>query len=404
MPSTTLAEAAPAHAPTAPPPSWLILLLATACGLIVANIYYAQPLIGPISGELGLSPQAAGLIVTMSQIGYGAGLLFVVPLGDLLENRGLIAGIIGLAAAGLAAAALCTSALPFLICALVIGLGSVAVQVIVPLAAHLAPEAVRGQVVGKVMSGLMLGIMLARPVSSFITHASSWHVVFALSAALMVALGIVLRLALPRRAPAPGLSYVALLASMGTLLRDTRVLQRRAFSHFFLFGAFSLFWTVVPLLLGQVLHLSQAGIAWFALAGVAGAISAPIAGRVADGGWSHPAMGLAMALVAVAFLLSRLGNADTGFALGCLVAAGILLDFGVTAHLVLAQRAIYALGAEFRGRLNGLFMAIFFAGGAVGSALGGWAYAQGGWGLAAWIGVAMPGVALVGYAVERRAE
>jgi predicted MFS family arabinose efflux permease len=383
-------------------PAWLTLVLATACGLVVANIYYAQPLIGPISAALGMSPQTAGLIVTMAQIGYGAGLLFVVPLGDLFENRSLVLSMIAVAAVALAAASFATHALAFLACALFIGLGTVAVQILVPYAAHLAPEAMRGRVVGNVMSGLMLGIMLARPAASFVTHALSWQAVFVISAAMMVAVIVVLRLTLPRRAPAPGLSYGALLASMGGLLRDTPVLQRRAAYHFFLFGAFSLFWTTVPLLLHGVFDLSQAGIALFALAGVAGAVAAPIAGAVADRGWGRPATGVAMAIAALAFPLSRLGGTGSSFSLACLVAAAILLDFGMTAHLVLAQRAIFSLGAEYRSRLNGLFMAIFFAGGALGSAIGGWAYANGGWSLTAWIGLAMPIAALAGYATERR--
>ncbi len=383
-------------------PAWLTLLLAAACGLIVANIYYAQPLAGPISASLGMSAQAAGLVVTMTQVGYGAGLLLIVPLGDLVENRRLVLAMVGVSAAALLAAALSSHAAPFLAAALVVGLGSVAVQILVPYASHLAPEAMRGRVVGNIMSGLMLGIMLARPAASFVTAALSWHAVFFLSAAVMVALAGVLRAALPVRRPAPGLGYAALLASMAGLVRHTPVLRRRALYQACLFGAFSLFWTTAPLLLAQSYQLTQTGIAWFALAGVAGAVSAPIAGRVADRGWTRPATGLAMALVAASFVLMRLGHAGSAASLAVLVAAAILLDFGVTANLVLGQRAIYALGAEFRARLNGLFMATFFMGGALGSAAGGWALAHGGWPLVCWAGLALPVVALLYYATELR--
>jgi predicted MFS family arabinose efflux permease len=399
--STTIAPAAhpvPAHAAV---PAWLTLLLATACGLIVANIYYAQPLVGPISTALGISPQGAGLIVTMTQIGYGAGLLLVVPLGDLFENRRLVLSIMAVGALALAAAAMSTHALPFLAAALFIGLGSVAVQVLVPYAAHLAPEASRGRVVGNVTSGLMLGIMLSRPAASFITAALSWHAVFVISAIIMVGLAVVLRLALPPRRPAPGLGYAALLASMGGLVRRNPALRRRALYHACLFAAFSLFWTVSPLVLSRTFHLSQTGIALFALAGVAGAVSAPIAGRVADRGWTRPATGLAMLLTAVAFLISHFGSRGSTASLAALVAAAILLDFGVTANLVLGQRAIFSLGAAYRNRLNGLYMATFFAGGALGSALGGWAFAQGGWAMASWVGFALPVLALGYFATER---
>ncbi len=383
-------------------PAWMTLLLAAACGLIAANLYYAQPLVGPISEALGLAPGAAGLVVTMTQIGYGAGLLLIVPLGDLVENRRLVLTVLSVAILALAGAAASTEAVPFLVAALFIGLGSVAVQILVPYAAHLAPEAVRGRVVGNVMSGLMFGIMLARPVSSFIAHIWSWHAVFVLSTVMTGLMAALLARVLPKRRPAPGLRYGALLRSMGWLVLTAPVLRRRTLYQTCLFAAFSLFWTTTPLLLaGPDFQLTQAGIALFALAGVAGAIAAPIAGRIADRGWSRPVTGLALLAVAAAFLMTRIGPPGSPAALVLLVAAAIVLDFGVTANLVLGQRAIFSLGAEYRSRLNGLYMATFFAGGAAGSAVGAWSYAQGGWSLTSWVGLALPAAALAYYATEK---
>jgi predicted MFS family arabinose efflux permease len=294
-----------------------------------------------------------------------------------------------------------THAATFLAATLLVGTGSVAVQILVPYTAHLAPEAVRGSAVGNVMGGLMLGIMLARPVASFITDALSWHAVFAVSALVMVGLAIVLRIALPRRQPSPGVHYGTLLASMGRLARHTPILQRRALYHACLFGAFSLFWTAVPLFLAETFQLSQTGIALFALTGVASAIAAPMAGRTADRGWSRPATGSAMVAVAVSLLLSRLGLSGSHSSLAVLVLAAILLNFAVAAHFVLGQRAIFSLDAEFRGRLNGLYMATFFTGGAVGSALGGWTYARGGWSLSMWVALSLPLLALAWFLTER---
>ncbi|MGO4451629.1 MFS transporter [Phyllobacterium sp. TAF24] len=384
---------------------WLTLLLATACGLIAANLYYGQPLAGPISAELGMSPAAAGLIVTLTQIGYGLGLLLIVPLGDLFENRRLILTVVLAGAAALLAAGLVSHPLPFLTAALFIGLGSVAVQILVPYAAHMAPEAARGKVVGNVVSGLMMGIMLARPVSSFIAQVSSWHVVFYLSSATMIVLMIVLALALPKRVPTSKPTYSHLLSSMGRLAVTTPILQRRALYQACMFGAFSVFWTTTPLLLaGPEFGLSQGGIALFALAGVAGAIAAPIAGRWADRGLTRPATAFAMLLVAVSFLMTHLGSHGSTLALGLLTASAILLDFGVTTSLVLGQRAIFSLGPEYRSRLNGLYMATFFTGGAIGSAVGGWAFAHGGWWLTSWIGFTLPVLALLYFATEKRPE
>lgn len=383
-------------------PQSLIMLIAAACGIIVANIYYAQPLAGPISRDLGLSQQAAGLIVTMTQVGYGLGLLLIVPMGDLFENRRLIISVILLCALALVVAAISPSAIVFLPAMLGIGFLAVSVQILVPFAANLATDATRGRVVGNVMGGLMMGIMLARPVASFVTQMFSWHAVFYGSSVAMVLLAILLSRALPRRMPESTLGYGALLNSMIHLLMRTPMLQRRSLYHACMFGAYSLFWTTTPLLLsGPEFNMSQAGIALFALAGVAGAISAPIAGRIADRGLTRPGTALAMLLVIGSLLITHIGAYGSVLKLVMLVTSAIVLDFGVIANLVFGQRAIYNLGAEFRSRLNGLYMAIFFVGGAIGSALGGWAYAHGGWPLTSWVGIAFPAVALGYFATER---
>jgi len=341
----------PTAAPSPPVSPATILLVATACGLIVANIYYAQPVIGPIAQSLCLAPQAAGLIVTMTQIVYGAGLMFIVPLGDLIENRRLLLASVSLSAIALAAAAFAPSAAVFLICAGAIRLGSVAVQILVPLAAHLAPDTTRGRVVGMVSSGLMVGIMLARPVSSFIAAQSSWRVVFVASAAMMVALTAVLARALPVRVPNNRMTYGALIASMAHLAAATPILRRRAFYQACLFFGFNLFWTTTPLLLaGPRYRLTQNGIALFALAGVSGAIAAPVAGRLADRGWSRPATGAAIGLVIAGLLATLLAAPGSSLALAVLVAAAIAIDFGVQANLVFGYRAIFALAPEARGR------------------------------------------------------
>lgn len=381
----------------------MTFVMAAACGLIAANLYYAQPLVKPISESLGISPHIAGFLVTMTQIGYGIGLLLIVPLADLFENRRLILSVMGLGTLALIAAAFSTHAAQFLPAALMIGIGSCAVQILVPFAAHLAPEAKRGQVVGNVMSGLMFGIMLARPIASFITQFSSWHVVYFYSIAVMVVLGLILSRALPQRFPTSQMKYGDLLLSMAHLALKTPVLQRRALYQACMFGAFSLFWTATPLLLASpAFGISQAGIALFALAGVAGVVAAPIAGRLADRGLTRPATAFAMASVVIAFLMTQVVAPGSSLSLGLLVAAAIVLDFGVTANVVLGQRMIYSLGAEYRGRLNGLYMATFFMGGAAGSALGAWAFAQGGWSLTAWIGLGLPVIAALYFATEKR--
>lgn len=372
-----------------------IVLLAAACGLIVANIYYAQPLVGPIAGALGLAPGAAGLIVTLTQIGYGAGLIFVVPLGDRFENRLLVVLCVAASALALGLAAVSTSTAALLTAMGAIGVASVAVQILVPLAAHLAPEAIRGRVVGLVSSGLMIGIMAARPVASLIASASSWRAVFAASAALMIALALLLSRTLPVRKPHTRLRYAALIGSMARLVAATPTLRLRTFYQACLFSAFSLFWTTTPILLaGRDYGFTQRGIALFGLAGVSGAVAAPFAGRLADRGLTGPATAGAIVLVVAGFLLTIVAPQGSTLALALLVVGAIAIDFGVQANLVLGFRAVFALAPEARGRLNAVYLATFFLAGALGSAVGAWAYARGGWPLASAAGLALPLVAM----------
>ncbi|UQZ36723.1 MFS transporter [Paenibacillus sp. PK3_47] len=382
-------------------PGWITFLLAASCGIIVANLYYAQTLVGPISGDTGLSSSAAGFIVTITQLGYVLGLLFIVPLSDIIENQRLAVTGLLLVIIALLTAAFVHHAPLFLAASFFIGLGSVVAQILVPYATFLTSEEQRGRVVGNVMSGLLLGIMFARPLASFIASFWGWQAVFGVSAVLVTLLTVLLSRILPKRVPAPTMNYGELIASLAVLLKQTPVLRRRALYQASLFGAFSLFWTAVPLHLADDFGLSQQGIAWFALAGVGGAVAAPIAGRLADKGWTRRLTALAMIIAILSFLLAYLLPGNTVMDLLLLTAAAITLDMAVSGNLVLGQRAIYSLGSEARGRLNGLFMAIFFLGGAVGSSLGGWSYARGGWGLTALLGMALPVLALLYFVTDK---
>lgn len=382
----------------------LTLLLAFAVGVIAANLYYAQPLTAPIALSLGLDVAIAGLVVTLTQIGYGLGVLFLVPLSDLAENRKVILTLMAIAIAALLAIGLSTSLIPYFAAAFFLGIGVSCVQIIVPYATHLSREEIRGQVVGSLMSGLMLGIMLSRPISSLMTDALSWHAVFYFSAALMAVLMVILYFFLPQRQPAQNnLRYMHLLASMSKLMFHYSVLRRRAIYQAFMFAAFCLFWTAVPLLLaGPEFHLSQSGIAIFALVGVGGAVFAPLAGKMADLGHTKMASNIAFLSGSFSFLLTHFVPLGSITSLLLLTLAAILLDAGVSANLVLGQRAIFTLPAELRGRLNSLYIATIFIGGSFGSFIGAWAYAHGGWNLTSWVGFALPTLGLVYFLTERR--
>lgn len=388
MPHNLALNGEPAESPS----GRLIALYAVATGAIVANLYYAQPLVGLIAPALHLPKPIASLLVTVTQLGYAGGLLLLVPLGDLVENRAISLRLIAGAVAALAVAAVAWSWPIFLAAALLVGLGSSAVQILVPMIATLTPEARRGRVVGDVMGGLVLGILLARPIASLIAYAVGWRAVFGISAIGMAGLVILLRVKLPQVQPASKQRYGALIASMFGLYLTEPTLRRRALYQCAAFGAFSLYWTAVPLFLAEKFHYTQFGIAIFALVGASGAVSAPLAGRIADAGWGRPASAVSLALVFVAFGISALGAHDRSVVL--LGLAGVALDFGVQANNVLGQRAIYALAPELRARLNGAYMAAFFVGGAAGSAVASALLIRGGWNLVAAVGAAAPAAAL----------
>jgi predicted MFS family arabinose efflux permease len=225
----------------------LELLLACAAGLLIANLYYAQPLAGLISESLGMVPSSAGLLFSLPVAGYGVGILIIVPLADLVENRRIVLVAVALEVACVGAIGRIPQPVPFLGVAFLSGIMAAAVQVLVPYVSYLAPPTQRGGAIGDVVSGLMLGIMLARPASSFAAHLWSWRSIFYIAAVLQTGLFVLLWIALPARRPAAGQSYGELLISMGKIYVSTPLLRRRAIYHAFMFGAFSVFWTAVPL-------------------------------------------------------------------------------------------------------------------------------------------------------------
>jgi predicted MFS family arabinose efflux permease len=363
----------------------LTFVLAAAAGVSIANVFYSQPLLTLIAQSFGISQSAASIVVTVTQLGYAAGIVVVIPLGDLFESRLLASRVLVVTAIAAACVAFATNLPLFLVASAVLGFTSVVAQIVVPLAAHLAPAGQGGRYVGQVMSGLLLGIMLARSVSSFLAGIWGWRSVYVLSTVLIVTMVIVLARVLPRRKPDHTGSYRSLMASIWKLIREEPALRRRAVLQAIMFAIFSVFWTSVTYELIRQYHLTQTQIAIFALVGAAGAAAAPIAGRLGDRGFGRPATGVVFALAIVAMTVAGFGAHN----LFVLAAAGILLDLAVQGSLVLSQQEIYALRPDARSRLNTVFIASVFFGGAIGSALSGLMYAWAGW-----IGIAGLGVAL----------
>ena len=359
-------------------------LFAFAVGVIILNLFSSQPLVEVIGPALGLDARLSGFVTLAVLLGYAAGLVLLVPLSDLVENRRLALAMLAADAIALCAAALAPSAPWFLLAAFILGAAISCIQVLVPLAASLAPEAQRGRVVGDVMSGMMIGVLVSRPLASLAADALGWRGMYLASAALVCTLILLLVFTLPRRKPDANMGYAELIGSLWRLLREERVLRVRAAESAMMFAAFNMFWTTVAVQLARPpFHLGARGIAVFAFAGLSGAVVAPLAGRWGDRGWTRPALvGLhalaAQSMILAAFAVAIADLAPT-FALGLLAACAILLDVGVVGDQTLGRRAVNLLRPEVRGRLNGLFTGIFFLGGAVASALTGFAWKYAGW-------------------------
>jgi predicted MFS family arabinose efflux permease len=354
----------------------LVLLLATTCGAAAANLYYAQPLLHTLGGALGVSNSTAGLVITISQLGYVLGLALLLPLGDLHERRGLISTTLLLTAAGMAVAAVAPSFAVFGAAIAVVGVTSVVAQVVVAMSSSLSADEERGRVVGTVMSGLLIGILLARTVSGLIAAALGWRTVFWFAAAAMLALSVTLRRALPRVPPTTDLSYRGLLRSVLALIREEPVLRQRMLIGALDFGCFSTLWTALAFLLsGAPYHYGNAVIGLFGLVGVVGAGAASLAGRLADRGRGGPTTTATALVMLASWAVLALGKTS----LAALIVGIAVLDLGVQGLHISNQSAIYALRPEARSRLTTAYMVAYFLGGALASALAASLYASGGW-------------------------
>ncbi|HEY8625030.1 MAG TPA: MFS transporter [Solirubrobacteraceae bacterium] len=314
--------------------------------------------------------------MTITQLGYVIGLALLVPLGDLFERRRLIVTIMLAVACAQAVAAAAPS---FTVFAAALGLaciGSVVAQVVVPLSSSLAAPHERGQVVGTVMSGLLIGILLARTASGVIAGLFGWRVVFVMASASMLLLAGVLMRALPDDAPSEKLPYGELLGSVIALVREQPVLRQRMALGAVGFGCFSALWTPLAFLLSAPpYNYGNIAIGLFGLAGVAGALAAPIAGRLADRGKGRVATSAALVILLASWGLVAAGKSSAI----ALIIGLVVLDLAVQGAHIANQSAIYTLAPEARSRLTTAYMVACFLGGAISSALASTLYSSGGW-------------------------
>ncbi|MEI2267090.1 MFS transporter [Erwinia sp. CGal63] len=354
----------------------LVALMSIATGLSVACNYYVQPLLETIARTFDLSVNEAGFIVTTAQLGYAAGLLLLVPLGDMLERRALIVVMSLLAAGGMVITALSSSIGLMLLGTALTGLFSVVAQILVPLAATLAAPEKRGKVVGTVMSGLLLGILLARTVAGGIAQLGGWRTVYWVASGLMVLMALALWRYLPRYKQSVPLNYPQLLRSIFTLYFTTPVLRARAVIGCLAFANFSILWTSMAFLLASPPYgFSEGGIGLLGLVGAAGALAARQAGSLADKGKARLTTTIGLLIMLASWAITALG----GQSLTALIIGIILLDLAVQGVHITNQSVIYRAMPEARNRLTAGYMTSYFIGGAAGSLLSATAYQHAGW-------------------------
>jgi predicted MFS family arabinose efflux permease len=354
----------------------IVWLLAFSTGCVVANIYYVQPLLADIAREFGLSVAQIGVVAMLAQVGTGVGMLFFVPLGDKYERRSLIAALLVAESIALAFAASASNVIWLSLACFGVGAMASAVHVIVPLAAHLAPQNERGRIVGTVLSGLLIGVLLARTFSGLVGAQFGWRVVYWFASALMLGLAITIRLSLQRSQPDLSMKWGALMRSVGSLAREHAVLREAALLACLLFMSFSALWTTLVFLLRTPpYHYGTSAAGVFGLLGASSAAAAPIVGRMSD---RHgPERSILIAIVSTLagyVLLLFFGRMLPG-----LIAGIALIDVGVQSGHVANQSRIYALAPAARSRINTFYMVAFFLGGALGSYFGPLGFNAGGW-------------------------
>ncbi|WP_316816238.1 MFS transporter [Pedobacter nyackensis] len=353
-----------------------VLLMAFCTGLIVANIYYCQPLVILVAKEFSITESHAGKITYLTQAGYALGLFLIVPLGDMFERRKQILLITGVAVVALLMAALSHTFFLLQIACVLIGASSIVPQLILPMAANLTSDEKRGPTIGIIMSGLLIGILASRALSGSIAFIWGWRTMYFIAAGICSLLLLLMAARFPQSKPTFNGNYKELMQSMWHYVKTQPVLREASIINFLAFAILSAFWTTMVLFLANPpFSYSTLQIGLFGIAGAAGALAAPLVGKLSSG--KNPRKNLLTGLILQ--LLSIAGFYFTGSHLYLFIAGIILIDIGQQAIHVTNQTRIYALVPEARNRLNTVFMSVSFVGASVGSALGLWLWDKGQW-------------------------
>jgi predicted MFS family arabinose efflux permease len=361
---------------------WALPFLGVACAVGVASIYYNQPLLLVMGKSFGRDSGAMEFVAMAIQLGYALGILCFVPLGDVAERRGLMMRMYGGVSLALLAAAFTHTLTQMILVSVAIGLLASVTHVALPMAPDLVPEERRGQAIGTVMTGLLLGVLLARSFAGWVARLNGWRTVFVIAAVMNAAFVPIMMRAMPRMEPRQSLSYKATMRSLWTLFRGEPLLREAGILGALTFGSFSCFWTTLAFLLHAHYGMGPGVAGTFGVVGAAGALIAPVAGRLSDRRGTRYVVTVAGGVLTVSYLwlwfAERL-KVSTAWHMAALVVGVVTLDLGAQMMQVANQTRIFGLGAEARSRLNTIYMTMYFTGGAAGSALAGVAWSKWGW-------------------------
>ncbi|MFS3913881.1 MFS transporter [Bacillus australimaris] len=379
---------------------YMALLFATACGMAVANIYFAQPLLDSLADEFGMTYSSIGIIMTITQLCYAAGLLLLVPLGDLVNRRRLIIGQMLLSVLSLILVGIAPIVTVLFIGLAAVGLLAVVTQVLVAFAATWAAPEERGRIVGLVQSGIVIGILLARAFAGVLTDLAGWRSVYLVSAVIMLLITGVLFRVLPRDdIERESLSYANLIRSMFTLFIQERILRIRGILALLIFIVFGTLWTSLVLPLStEPYSLSHTAIGAFGLAGAAGALGAARAGSLADKGLGQFTTCIALVLLFISWFFISL----TEHSLILLIIGIMILDLSVQAVHVTNQSMIFTVRPEARSRLTAAYMIFYSIGSATGSIVSTSIYANYGWNGVCLFGASISAIAILYWIITYR--
>ncbi|MFC6644034.1 MFS transporter [Granulicella cerasi] len=373
---------------------WVLPFLGLACAVGVGSIYYNQPLLLVMGKSLGLTPHVMGFVATATQVGYAAGLLCIVPLGDIAERRGLMMKLYAAVSVALLFTAFAKSLAWIVTASILVGLFASVTHIALPIAPDLVPKEKRGAAIGTVMTGLLLGVLLARTFAGWLSDWRGWRLVFVVAAVMNLAFVPLLAKMMPKLPPKQSLSYGETLRSLGTIFRQQPLLREAGLLGMLSFASFSCFWTTMAFMLDKHFHLGAGVAGSFGIVGAAGATVAPFAGKLSDKKGTRYVVTVAISIFIAALLMlwgSDYVHTSVALHLVMLVVGVLILDMGQQMLQVGNQTRIFGLGAEARSRVNTVYMTMYFIGGAAGSLLSTIA-----WGKWEWDGVCVLQLGLIG--------